>query len=305
MNYNATKQYGSMVKEMASQIAQSNNIYNVSAELYEAYNESLYLISRLSLKELYDNYPNNQKVLSFVIDEYVIDDKVREVFLTKLFQNDDFEIEFIKRDIGGAYNFLCSTQTLLQAIAITAHPSQYKEGQLTTALEKVIRPAIEPSIKNVENFGFAFNSLAAKDALRAAEEQTEQEELQKTDEPKHNNQEELKSIKPKYIIGNLQLLMNVYNYLIETEVLDKEYTSPQDFINAIENANVSSISPKLQDNFKCTLNQLKECIKSEKRKWLREICSSINLTPQQASKNGTNLGKWYEDLQKLVSKKSK
>ena len=69
MNYNATKQYGSMVKEMASQIAQSNNIYNVSAELYEAYNESLYLISRLSLKELYDNYPNNQKVLSFVIDE--------------------------------------------------------------------------------------------------------------------------------------------------------------------------------------------------------------------------------------------
>ena len=55
MNYNATKQYGSMVKEMASQIAKSNNIYNVSAELYEAYNESLYLISRLSLKELYDN----------------------------------------------------------------------------------------------------------------------------------------------------------------------------------------------------------------------------------------------------------
>lgn len=230
---------------------------------------------------------------------------MREVFLTKLFQNDDFEIEFIKRNIDGAYSFLCAIQTILQAMSITAHPSQYKESQLTTALEKVIKPAIEPSIKNVENFNFAFNSLAAKDAMRAAKEQTEQEELQKTDEPKHNNQEELKSIKPKYIIGNLQLLMNVYNYLIETEVLEKEDTSPQDFINAIENANVSSIRPKLQDNFKCTLNQLKECIKSEKRKWLREICSSINLTPQQASKNGTNLGKWYEDLQKLVSKKSK
>ena len=305
MGYDSTKQYGTIVKEMASQIAQSNNIYNVSAELYNAYNEVHYLYMRLSLKELYENYPKNQKVLSFVIDEYVIDDKVREVFLTKLFQNDDFEIEFIKRNIDGAYSFLCAIQTILQAMSITAPPSQYKESQLTTALEKVIKPAIEPSIKNVENFNFAFNSLAAKDAMRAAKEQTEQEELQKTDEPKHNNQEELKSIKPKYIIGNLQLLMNVYNYLIETEVLEKEDTSPQDFINAIENANVSSIRPKLQDNFKCTLNQLKECIKSEKRKWLREICSSINLTPQQASKNGTNLGKWYEDLQKLVSKKSK
>ena len=305
MGYDSTKQYGTIVKEMASQIAQSNNIYNVSAELYNAYNEVHYLYMRLSLKELYENYPKNQKVLSFVIDEYVIDDKVREVFLTKLFQNDDFEIEFIKRNIDGAYSFLCAIQTILQAMSITAHPSQYKESQLTTALEKVIKPAIEPSIKNVENFNFAFNSLAAKDAMRAAKEQTEQEESQKTDEPKHNNQEELKSIKPKYIIGNLQLLMNVYNYLIETEVLEKEDTSPQDFINAIENANVSSIRPKLQDNFKCTLNQLKECIKSEKRKWLREICSSINLTPQQASKNGTNLGKWYEDLQKLVSKKSK
>ena len=305
MGYDSTKQYGTIVKEMASQIAQSNNIYNVSAELYNAYNEVHYLYMRLSLKELYENYPKPQKVLSFVIDEYVIDDKVREVFLTKLFQNDDFEIEFIKRDIGGAYSFLCAIQAILQAMSITAHPSQYKESQLTTALEKVIKPAIEPSIKNVENFNFAFNSLAAKDAMRAAKEQTEQEELQKTDEPKHNNQEELKSIKPKYIIGNLQLLMNVYNYLIETEVLEKEDTSPQDFINAIEIANVSSISPKLQYNFKCTLNQLKECIKSEKRKWLREICSSINLTPQQASKNGTNLGKWYEDLQKLVSKKSK
>ena len=278
MGYDSTKQYGTIVKEMASQIAQSNNIYNVSAELYNAYNEVHYLYMRLSLKELYENYPKNQKVLSFVIDEYVIDDKVREVFLTKLFQNDDFEIEFIKRNIDGAYSFLCAIQTILQAMSITAHPSQYKESQLTTALEKVIKPAIEPSIKNVENFNFAFNSLAAKDAMRAAKEQTEQEELQKTDEPKHNNQEELKSIKPKYIIRNLQLLMNVYNYLIETEVLEKEDTSPQDFINAIENANVSSIRPKLQDNFKCTLNQLKECIKSEKRKWLREICSSIRFT---------------------------
>jgi hypothetical protein len=187
MGYDSTKQYGTIVKEMASQIAQSNNIYNVSAELYNAYNEVHYLYMRLSLKELYENYPKNQKVLSFVIDEYVIDDKVREVFLTKLFQNDDFEIEFIKRNIDGAYSFLCAIQTILQAMSITAHPSQYKESQLTTALEKVIKPAIEPSIKNVENFNFAFNSLAAKDAMRAAKEQTEQEELQKTDEPKHNN----------------------------------------------------------------------------------------------------------------------
>ncbi len=298
MGYDSTKQYGTIVKEMASQIAQSNNIYNVSAELYNAYNEVHYLYMRLSLKELYENYPKNKKVLSFVIDEYVIDDKVREVFLTKLFQNDDFEIEFIKRNIDGAYSFLCAIQAILQAMSITAHPSKYKESQLTTALEIVIMPAIEPSIKNAENFHFAFNNLAAKEAMRATEEQTQQEESEKTDEP-----EAPKTIEPKYIIGNMQLLMNVYTYLIETEVLDKDDTSPQAFFNAVENANVSAIRPKLQDNFKCTLNQLKVCIKSNKRKWLREACSSINLTPQEASKNGTNLGKWYEDLQKLVSKK--
>ncbi|MBR5087100.1 MAG: hypothetical protein IKX31_08865 [Muribaculaceae bacterium] len=293
MNYNSTKQYGAMIKEMASQIAQSNNIYNVSAKLYEAYNESLYLISRLSFKELYDNYPNNQKVLSFVIDEYVIDDKVREVFLTKLFQNDDFEIEFIKRDIGGAYNFLCATQTLLQAMAITAHPIQYKEGQLTTALEQVIKPVIEPSIKNAENFGFAFNSLAAKDALKAAAEQTEQVKAEKTKEPKS-----------KYKIENEQLLLDIYKILQEQKIISNDVSFV--LINKIvASGNASIIKPLKKWAFFIALYFMKDSISNNTKEWVADITKSLGIKQNALTQNKPTYEELYELLEETVEKNLK
>lgn len=282
-----------MIKEMASQIAQSNNIYNVSAKLYEAYNESLYLISRLSFKELYDNYPNNQKVLSFVIDEYVIDDKVREVFLTKLFQNDDFEIEFIKRDIGGAYNFLCATQTLLQAMAITAHPIQYKEGQLTTALEQVIKPVIEPSIKNAENFGFAFNSLAAKDALKAAAEQTEQVKAEKTKEPKS-----------KYKIENEQLLLDIYKILQEQKIISNDVSFV--LINKIvASGNASIIKPLKKWAFFIALYFMKDSISNNTKEWVADITKSLGIKQNALTQNKPTYEELYELLEETVEKNLK
>ena len=293
MNYNSTKQYGAMIKEMASQIAQSNNIYNVLAKLYEAYNESLYLISRLSLKELYDNYPNNQKVLSFVIDEYVIDDKVREVFLKKLYQNDDFEIEFIKRDIGGAYNFLCATQTLLQAMAITAHPIQYKEGQLTTALEQVIKPVIEPSIKNAENFSFAFNSLAAKDAMRAAAEQTEQVKAEKTKEPKS-----------KYKIENEQLLLDIYKILQEQKIISNDVSFV--LINKIvASGNASIIKPLKKWAFFIALYFMKDSISNNTKEWVADITKSLGIKQNALTQNKPTYEELYELLEETVEKNLK
>lgn len=293
MNYNSTKQYGAMIKEMASQIAQSNNIYNVLAKLYEAYNESLYLISRLSFKELYDNYPNNQKVLSFVIDEYVIDDKVREVFLKKLFQNDDFEIEFIKRDIGGAYNFLCATQTLLQAMAITAHPIQYKEGQLTTALEQVIKPVIEPSIKNAENFSFAFNSLAAKDAMRAAAEQTEQVKAEKTKEPKS-----------KYKIENEQLLLDIYKILQEQKIISNDVSFV--LINKIvASGNASIIKPLKKWAFFIALYFMKDSISNNTKEWVADITKSLGIKQNALTQNKPTYEELYELLEETVEKNLK
>lgn len=282
-----------MIKEMASQIAQSNNIYNVLAKLYEAYNESLYLISRLSFKELYDNYPNNQKVLSFVIDEYVIDDKVREVFLKKLFQNDDFEIEFIKRDIGGAYNFLCATQTLLQAMAITAHPIQYKEGQLTTALEQVIKPVIEPSIKNAENFSFAFNSLAAKDAMRAAAEQTEQVKAEKTKEPKS-----------KYKIENEQLLLDIYKILQEQKIISNDVSFV--LINKIvASGNASIIKPLKKWAFFIALYFMKDSISNNTKEWVADITKSLGIKQNALTQNKPTYEELYELLEETVEKNLK
>lgn len=265
----------------------------MSAELYEAYNESLYLISRLSFKELYDNYPNNQKVLSFVIDEYVIDDKVREVFLTKLFQNDDFEIEFIKRDIGGAYNFLCATQTLLQAMAITAHPIQYKEGQLTTALEQVIKPVIEPSIKNAENFGFAFNSLAAKDALKAAEEQTEQVKAEKTKEPKS-----------KYKIENEQLLLDIYKILQEQKIISNDVSFV--LINKIvASGNASIIKPLKKWAFFIALYFMKDSISNNTKEWVADITKSLGIKQNALTQNKPTYEELYELLEETVEKNLK
>ena len=293
MGYDSTKHYGAIVKEMASHIAKSSSIYSVAAELYKEYNELHYMYFRLSIKELYNNYPGNQKVLSFVIDKYVINNTVREVFLTKLFQNDDFEIEFIKRNIDGAYSFLCAIQTILQAMAITAHPSQYKESQLTTAIEKVIKPAIESSKENAEKFAFAYDVQKAKDALKAEEEQAKQVKAEKTEDPQS-----------KYKIENEKLLLDIYKILKEQKIISNDVSFV--LINKIvANGDASIIKPHKKWAFYIALYFMKDSIGNHTKEWIADITKSLGIKQNALTQNKPIYEELYELLEETVEKNLK
>ena len=231
MNFDSTKQYGTMVIDMASRIENSNSVYNVAKEIYELYNESHYLFSRLSLRELYANYPANQKIVTFVIDEYVITDVVKKAFLTKLYKNDEFEMEFIKRDIGNAYSMLCHIQLVLRVMEITAHPERFKEKQVSQALEMVIKPAIEDTQINAQNFAYAYACLAAKDALNVKEQK----------QSKTQNSEEQRM---DFEVKDIHQCAELYEFLQSSNVID-ENTKYNLFLDAITHADMSSIQPKL------------------------------------------------------------
>ena len=93
MNYNYSKQYGELVNSISIHFLSSNDIYEGSA-LLPKIDEAHYLISRLAFNEIFLNYPSNQKVITFVIDNYILSDAVKEFFLTKLYQNTDLKLFF-------------------------------------------------------------------------------------------------------------------------------------------------------------------------------------------------------------------
>ena len=165
MNYNSTKEYGKLVKELALLIASPDSIYDKASSLYE-FNEVHFVLSRLAYRELYNNYkyPSKDEIITFVLDEYVLTDIVKTVFLTKLFRNDKVEIEFIKREIGDAYSFICHVQELLQIMSKTAHPD-INDSTDSIGINDLIQKVIADS-ENKQKFSYAYNCMAAKEALQ-------------------------------------------------------------------------------------------------------------------------------------------
>lgn len=276
MNYDAAKNYGALVNDIASALASSEDIYKAATSI-KCDNLEHYVLARLALTELMAYYTIEKDIVSFVIDEYIVTDKVDEVFFTKVDRSPQAKIEFIRRNLGNQHTLLCHIQLLLHTLTILSHPERFGADQLQIALDNVVKPLTESTAANNAVFSFCFESM------------------------KQKARQEDKINQRRYEIGNEKLMSEIYQYLRTTDVLDDEVSLPL-FINSIIKADVSNIHPKLQEHFRCTLTHIQHCIRVNKKQWLRDVCRSINKTPQEASKNGTNLKDWYENLCDLVEK---
>lgn len=321
MGYFGVKNYGTIVRQLAVLFIGSGNIYDGAKAMLE-FGDKYFVSSRNAYHELYKDggYPNNQKIVTTLFDEYIISDAVKMAFLTKRFANDDLEIEFIRRDIDNAYVMLCNVQMLLQAVSVTAHPENYSEKQLKAAINGVINPILENTIENEQKLRFASFSITTKEYLKRyiemLEEAAKQEKKQDHDSSKQELGQDKESRetmlnqasqqeKPayqaarKYVIENNDLLLQIHKFLVETKVLLSDFPV---FLDMAINADASNIVPKKKWKFITSLRYIATCIKDDQKAWARDICKSIGQKPSDLTKCAEKDPGWLDDLKILVGK---
>ena len=324
MDYSAIKDYGKCVTSLATIFLKSDNMYEGAKAMLE-FGDKYFLYSRMMLLLLYekDSYPKNQKLVTFLYDEYVKSDIVETAFLTKLFNNIDLQIAFIKNNIDNAYTMLCDIQLYLRAFQVTAHPELYTEKQLNEAVENVIMSELEHMKKDGKQIKTAYASLYAKEDIEnliqmymKALEQDQAEEQNKDQENKCKKQQHRNTAKDqqsqegksagtnKFNIGNNELLLKIYEYLVETNVLFSD-TDFQDFLDMAVNANASNILPNKKWKFITSLWYVATCVRGDQKVWAKDICKSIGKKPSDLTKCAEKDPGWLDDLKKLVENNQK
>ena len=302
MDYDNTKIYGTIVNEMATEFNKGHDIYESAAVLPKYVNRH-YVFSRYACKELYRFYPDNQKVVTHVLDTYVMNDNVATAFFVNIYADYDKEIEFMERSIGKAYSLLRQIQSILQAMAITAHPEDYTTEQVNFVMNSIIRPITAETKENEDNLNTALEGLKeeaeADQSVNSekAEEAIEQEKNEMITEFVESTRHDAKPI--LYEIKDYQQCSSVFDYLQETNVLD-DRTKQIVFLNAITQADMSKITPNLITKFRCAVARLKWAVKGDVDEWSRVACNSIGKTPSQALSGASNNAAWYEDLCKIL-----
>ena len=324
MDYTAIKDYGKCVTSLATIFLKSGNMYEGAKAMLE-FGDKYFLYSRMMLLLLYekDSYPKNQKLVTFLYDEYVKSEIVEAAFLTKYFNNVDLQIAFIKNNIDNAYTMLCDIQLYLRAFQVTAHPELHTEEQLKEAVENVIKPELEHMKKDDTQINTAYASLYVKEDIEnyikmylealeqdQAEEQNIDQE-NKSIKQQHQNtaidqqsQERKSAGTNKFTIGNNELLLKIHEYLVETNVLFSD-TDFQDFLDMAVNANASNISPNKKWKFITSLGFVASCIKGDQNTWARKVCKSIGQTRSDLKRCADKDLGWHEGIIKLVEKYTK
>ena len=232
-----------------------------------------------------------------------MNDNVATAFFVNIYADYDKEIEFMERGIGKAYSLLRQIQTILQAMAITAHPEDFTTEQLNFVMNSIIRPITAETKENEYNLNTALEGLKEETEANQSvnseknEEAIEQEKDERITEPMEPTRHDAKPI--LYEIKDYKQCSSVFEYLQETNVLDNR-TKQIVFLNAITQADMSKITPNLITKFRCAVARLKWAVKGDADEWSRVACSSIGKTPSQALSGASNNAAWYEELCKIL-----
>lgn len=301
MNYDYTKKYGELVKEMANEFNKGRDIYEAASALTK-YAELNFAYSRYAYRELYDKfYPEKQETVTFVIDKYVMSDAVATAFLENLYADYKEENRFIERNIGDAHSLLRQIQSILQGMSITSHPEDGSEELYNFAINDIIKPIVKQAYEEedyIESILRSHESKAVQGANSEKVEKTiEQEKNERIAKPVELTQQNTKPI--LYEIKDYQQCSRVFDYLQKTSVLD-DRTKQIEFLTAITQADMSNITPNLVTKFRCAVARLKWAVKGDADEWARAACGSIGKTPSQALAGATNNAGWFDDLCEIL-----
>lgn len=282
MNYSSTKKIGETIREICSMLNNSNNPIEVAKRLPCTVSE--YIVdTRFAFLEISAGLKMHKELVIQVIDKYVSKNQVREVLFTHpFFKSEDSRIDYIDENVGPEYCLMQKMRCDYVALDVIAHPECYKEEEYEEAAMNYIESETTPTKENCLAFDWSLMDIYNKKQIEAQQEQP--------------------VTKSKYTIGKEEMMLEFFD-LLKSEVIDED-TNISTFVNAIEFADVSTIivKPKKITKFRTSLSQIKYCIKTDQREWLRDVCASINITPHKASSNNLNTNDWYEKLQEIVEK---
>lgn len=308
------KEYGDLIRKLA-------NLYNTSEDMYAGakalldYSAEYYLKLRSAFRVLFElnSYPQDQKLVTTVYDEFTLSDDVRKAFFTRHFyDNIDLQIDFSRHNLDFAYLMYVQVQLPLHALAMTAHPERHSEDDINYVMEKVIKPVITDSPEFRNGDFTASLSLFAKKRIQQLEEIAKQKETQDNTQGKQengqekehsDNDEEIKNEK-KYDIIDEKALFEVYNYLKETKEISRD-TGFETFKKVIESADATLIKPKTKWKYNAALSLARECIKQDSLAWTRDICSSLKIASNKLTKNIDKESLWYKELEEIFKKSLK
>lgn len=308
------KDYGILIRKLA-------NLYNTSEDMYAGakalldYSAEYYLTLRSAFRMLFElnSYPQDQKLVTTVYDEFTVSDDVRKAFFTRQFyDNIDLQIDFSRHNLDFAFLMYVQVQLPLHALAMTAHPELYPKDDINYVMEKVIKPVITDSPEFRDGDFKASLSLFAKKRLQLLEEITKQKETQDNTQGKQDNDQEKehpendKEIKneKKYDIIAERTLFEIYNFLKETKVISRD-TGFETFKKVVELADATIIKPKTKWKYNAALSLARECIKQDSLAWTRDICSSLKIASNKLTKNIDKESLWYKELEELFKKSLK
>ena len=309
MNFTSSKKFGEMAREIAAHFNNSDFIKAASTLSYSI--EEYFITSRAALTEIYLSKNHHLKTVKMIVDEYIINEDVvyfcnnRELFDRE--RDEDIYIEFVKNDVGLVFQLLHNLRLDIVALETIAHPEDYSKEMVTYFMNEIIIERINDSEPNKRMWDYCCDCLNNQTGKK-----TELAEYKKEDAKRVKNdvlnREEPKQNKEKndvFDIININLLIEIYKYLISTEVISKDFT-PLQFITAVQQASINCIPIEKKKKLISILKPLKDfCIGRNKREWYRKACASINVEPTRVTSNNTNLKEWHEDLKKIVSKYSK
>ncbi|MBQ9821961.1 MAG: hypothetical protein IJM58_07535 [Muribaculaceae bacterium] len=275
MNYDSTKQYGTMVRDVSAMILSTDDIFKAAEQI--PFNMlDYFFVSRLAFAELYISIEHRYSIVRKIISDYVLNDDVIKAASQFPLNSDENELEFIKRDLGNQLGILGLMFTDIIALEVISQPENYNEAMINVAVKDVIYPRIENTEHNKLLFEMAYNQI------------------------KQQSQESVSSF-PIYHIGNEELLLHIYKFMREEDVITDE-VNLQTFIHMVEMAKANIITPKKKTMFYLSLGTIKNCVVGDRKAWFKQICNSIGIEPTGATKGKPSYDQWCSELQKLVSK---
>ena len=284
MSYDTAKYYGNIVRDAAKRISSYDDIYKVAAAL--PYDMRAYFIqSRLAFSVLYTNIKYEKEIVAKVIKKFILSPEVDQYIITNPDLDKSKKFDFIERGSGDFFSLMETIKSDIIALDIISRPNDFEEDKVAWAVN-LIADRIKSTPENQAAMKYSLETLFPSD------KNSETQPITRSEKEKEQS---------KYTIANESLLLGILNYLRSTGVLDMDFPY-HELASAVVNADISEIHPLLKDKFWSSLSHIKRCVKDQKKQWLRDACTSINIVPKQASKNNTNHKEWYEMLCDIVEK---
>lgn len=294
--YEAAIEYGKMLRNTANIISNHKNIYKAAAALpYDM--RAYFVMSRTAFGILYPNIQYEFGTVAQVIHEFVLSQEIERYILLNPDLDESKKFEFIVNGCEDFYSVMATIKEDIIALSIISNPKESGEGKVTWAVKRVT-DRLESTPGNKLAWKFSINTLFP---MKKTEEKNDtQTSIQPEEDTLNNNKTPKAGEEPiLFEVKNDKQCVDVYHFLIDTKVLDERTSLPL-FLNAIAQADMSSITPRAKTRFRSAIARLKWAIKGDANLWARIACKSIGHTPSSAAGNSSNSGTWFDDLCKLL-----